>query len=106
MAVARGRGVFIAPEPMKQWFQIPGIVWVPLVDVESMYAAVLWQSGPPCPLVRTLIAAARALSLEVEARAVAGELAVADEAAIQAPEPTFARCFPSIGGSNSNVLAR
>jgi DNA-binding transcriptional LysR family regulator len=71
MAVARGRGVFIAPEPVRQWFQIPGVVWVPLVDAPSVPAAVIWPSGPPSPLVRTLIASARALTAEAEALAVA-----------------------------------
>lgn len=59
MSVARGRGIWIAPSPVRDWAQVPGVVWLPLADARPAKAAVLWLSDTPVDVIAGLIDALR-----------------------------------------------
>lgn len=62
MLVARGRGVWLAPEPLARYFPLPGISWVPVSDAAPSYLAVVWMPGAPEPLISQLVTQVRALT--------------------------------------------
>ncbi|HEU5355461.1 MAG TPA: LysR family transcriptional regulator [Actinocrinis sp.] len=62
MLVARGRGVWLAPEPLARYFPLPGISWVPVSDAAPSYLAVVWMPGAPEQLIAQLVAQVRALT--------------------------------------------
>jgi len=62
MLVARGRGVWFAPEPLARYFPLPGISWVPVEDVAPSYLAVVWLPGAPETLIARLVEQVRALT--------------------------------------------
>ncbi|WP_051450150.1 LysR family transcriptional regulator [Actinospica robiniae] len=62
MLVARGRGVWFAPEPLARYFPLPGVVWVPVTDVEPSYLAVVWMPGAPEALIAHLVEHVRGLT--------------------------------------------
>jgi DNA-binding transcriptional LysR family regulator len=62
MLVARGRGVWLAPEPLARYFPLPGVSWVPVPDAAPSYLAVVWMPGAPEQLISQLVAAVRALT--------------------------------------------
>lgn len=55
--VARGRGVWLAPEPLAAYFPAPRVRWVPVVDAAPSYLAVVWTARAPESLVSRLVAA-------------------------------------------------
>ncbi len=62
MLVARGRGVWLAPEPMARYFPLPGISWVPVRDAAPSHLAVVWMPGAEEPLISRLVEHVRALT--------------------------------------------
>lgn len=62
MLVARGRGVWFAPEPLARYFPLPGISWVPVSDAAPSYLAVVWLPGAPQPLITQLVEQVRTLT--------------------------------------------
>lgn len=62
MLVARGRGVWFAPEPLARYFPLPGVTWVPVTDLEPSYLAVVWMPGAPEALIAHLVEQVRGLT--------------------------------------------
>ena len=59
LAVARGRGIWLAPEPLSRWAPVSGVRWIPVSDAAPMELALVWSAGAPEPLVARLIAEVR-----------------------------------------------
>ncbi|WP_018351800.1 LysR family transcriptional regulator [Longispora albida] len=57
--VARGKGVWLAPEPIARWAPAPGVAWVPVTGAEPFELAVVWTGRAQEPLVARLIAELR-----------------------------------------------
>jgi len=62
MLVARGRGVWFAPEPLARYFPRPGVAWVPVTDAAPSHFAVVWMPGAPQPLISQLVEQVRTLT--------------------------------------------
>jgi hypothetical protein len=62
MLVARGRGIWLAPEPLSQYFPMPKVTWRPVTDAPPSMLAVVWTPGAPQPLVTGLIAQVRRIT--------------------------------------------
>ena len=62
MLVARGRGVWLAPEPLARYFPLPGVSWVPVSDAAPSYLAVVWMPGAAERPISQLVAHVRALT--------------------------------------------
>ncbi|NUS13768.1 MAG: LysR family transcriptional regulator, partial [Streptomyces sp.] len=60
--VARGRGVWLAPEPLSRYFPMPRVVWVPVTDAAPSQLALVWTQRSPDALMAALAAQARALA--------------------------------------------
>ncbi|GAA0918092.1 LysR substrate-binding domain-containing protein [Nonomuraea longicatena] len=56
LMVARGRGVWLAPEPLSRWVPAVNVRWVPVSDAEPSELAVVWGERAPEPLVARLVA--------------------------------------------------
>ncbi|MEY9856927.1 DNA-binding transcriptional LysR family regulator [Catenulispora sp. GAS73] len=56
--VRRGHGVWFAPIAMAEWAVCPGVVLVPVTDMEPVELAVAWTDAAPRELVDRLVAAA------------------------------------------------
>ncbi|WP_035849786.1 LysR family transcriptional regulator [Kitasatospora azatica] len=54
LAVARGRGVWLAPEPLSRWAASPGVRWLPVRDAAPSHLAVAWTDRAPALLVSRL----------------------------------------------------
>jgi DNA-binding transcriptional LysR family regulator len=59
MLVARGRGIWLAPQPVEHWSVVPGVTWLPVLDAEPTSAAVLWRPDAPRDLMTSLVAEVR-----------------------------------------------
>ncbi|MCX4749461.1 LysR family transcriptional regulator [Kitasatospora sp. NBC_01287] len=60
LAVARGRGVWLAPEPLSRWAPAaPGVSWLPVRDAAPSHLALTWSSRAPEPLLTRLVAELR-----------------------------------------------
>ncbi|MYW05291.1 LysR family transcriptional regulator [Streptomyces sp. SID3343] len=59
LAVARGRGVWLAPQPLARWAPVPSVRWVPIEDAEPSPLAVVWTSRASESLISTLVAEVR-----------------------------------------------
>ncbi len=57
--VARGRGVWLAPEPLARYFPLPKVRWLPVVDAAPSHLAVVWTSRTPESLISRLVVEAR-----------------------------------------------
>jgi DNA-binding transcriptional LysR family regulator len=62
MLVARGRGVWLAPEPLSRYFPMPKITWLPVTDAAPSDLAVVWTPQVPRPLMTRLVAEVRCLT--------------------------------------------
>ncbi|MGF6889139.1 DNA-binding transcriptional LysR family regulator [Nocardia sp. GAS34] len=62
LMVARGRGVWLAPSTVGDWVTMPGICWVPVVDAEPSYLAVVWVPSAPTELISRLVSEVRAIT--------------------------------------------
>lgn len=62
MLVARGRGVWLAPEPLARYFPMRGVTWVPVADAAPSYLALVWMPGAPEALIAHLIEHVRGLT--------------------------------------------
>ncbi|MFI1586008.1 LysR family transcriptional regulator [Embleya sp. NPDC020630] len=61
LTVARGRAVWLAPEPIGRWAPAAGVRWIPVVDAAPSVLAVVWTERAPEPLVARLIAEVRSI---------------------------------------------
>ncbi|MFF5206602.1 LysR family transcriptional regulator [Streptosporangium sp. NPDC000396] len=59
LMVARGRGIWLAPEPLSRWAPAVNVRWLPVTDAEPYELAVVWNLRAPGPLVARLIAEVR-----------------------------------------------
>ncbi|MGF6884780.1 DNA-binding transcriptional LysR family regulator [Nocardia sp. GAS34] len=66
LTVARGRGVWLAPEAVAVWASVPGIRWIPVVDAEPTYLAVVWVPSAPTQLIAQLTCVVRTITGWVE----------------------------------------
>lgn len=62
LLVARGRGVWLAPEPISRYFPSPKVRWLPVTDAEPSTLVAVWTPEAPTPLVTRMIAEVRALT--------------------------------------------
>src|SRR5690606_13409659 len=62
LAVARRRGVWLAPEPISRYSPHPRVRWLPVVDAEPSTLVAVWTAAAPVPLVTRLVAETRALT--------------------------------------------
>ena len=60
--VARGRGVWPAPEPLSRCFPVPRGSWVPVADAAPSRLALVWTERSPGALMAALAAQARAVT--------------------------------------------
>lgn len=66
MQVRRGRGIWLAPEPLARWAgDLPGVQWIPVTGAEPFQMAVVWPPHAPSDLVATLVAQARSVNTVV-----------------------------------------
>lgn len=73
MQVRRGRGIWLAPEPLARWAgEFPGVQWMPVTGADAFRMAVAWLPPVPSELIATLVA---------QARSVSGSLTLADHGA-------------------------
>ncbi|MEU7900783.1 LysR family transcriptional regulator [Nonomuraea sp. NPDC049152] len=56
LMVARGRGIWLAPEPLSRWAPATNVQWLPVTDAEPCELAVVWVPRAPESLVARLIA--------------------------------------------------
>ncbi|MDI2131121.1 LysR family transcriptional regulator [Yinghuangia seranimata] len=59
LMVARGRGVWLAPETLARWIPAVNVRWVPVVDAEPVDLAVVWTDRAPGDLIATVVDAVR-----------------------------------------------
>jgi DNA-binding transcriptional LysR family regulator len=62
MLVARGKGIWLAPEPLSRYFPMPKIAWLPVEDAAPSKLAVVWTPRAPEPLITTLTAEVRRIT--------------------------------------------
>jgi len=62
LEVARGRGVWMAPEPLGRAAPTGGSRWIPVSDAGSFDLAVVWTDRAPAPLIARMIAEVRAIT--------------------------------------------
>lgn len=60
--VARGRGVWLAPEPLSRYFPMPRVVWRPVEDAAPSHLALVWTARTPESLMARLVAEVRAIT--------------------------------------------
>ncbi|MEW9552355.1 LysR family transcriptional regulator [Nonomuraea sp. NPDC050783] len=59
LEVGRGRGVWLAPQPLHALTSVGNLRWIPISDAEHFDLAVVWPDRAPQPLVTRLIAEVR-----------------------------------------------
>lgn len=64
LTVARGRGIWLAPEPLARWVPAMNIRWIPVADAEPIELALAWTDDGPEDLIATTVAEVRALVAE------------------------------------------
>ncbi|HEY7263858.1 MAG TPA: LysR family transcriptional regulator [Trebonia sp.] len=65
MQVKRGRGIWLAPEPLARWAgNCSGVRWIPVTGAETFQMAVVWPPHAPTDLVAALVAQARSLGTD------------------------------------------
>jgi DNA-binding transcriptional LysR family regulator len=62
LLVARGRGVWLAPEPLSRYFPIPRVSWLPVVDAAPSRLALVWTARAQEPLMARLAAEVRKIT--------------------------------------------
>ena len=62
MLVARGRGVWLAPEPLTRYFPAPRVRWLPVTDAAPSHLAVVWAAHAPETLIARLVAEVRGIT--------------------------------------------
>ena len=65
MQVKRGRGIWLAPEPLARWAgTCSGVRWIPVTEAETFQMAVVWPPQAPTELIAALVAQARSVGKE------------------------------------------
>ncbi|MFB9525927.1 LysR substrate-binding domain-containing protein [Nonomuraea roseola] len=59
MMVARGKGVWLAPEPLSRWVPVTNVRWRPVSDAVPSELALVWTARAPQRLVARMIAEVR-----------------------------------------------
>jgi hypothetical protein len=62
MLVARGRGVWLAPEPLSRYFPMPRVRWLPVEDAAPSHLALVWRPVASEALIARLVAEVRAIT--------------------------------------------
>ena len=62
MLVARGKGIWLAPEPLSRYFPMPKVTWRPVADAAPSELAVVWTPQAPQPLVARLVTEVRRIT--------------------------------------------
>lgn len=62
MLVARGKGIWLAPEPLSRYFPMPKVTWLPVADAAPSDLAVVWTPQAPQPLVTRLVTEVRRIT--------------------------------------------
>jgi DNA-binding transcriptional LysR family regulator len=59
LEVGRGRGIWLAPQPLKTLLPTGNVRWIEITDAEPFDLAVVWADHAPQPLITRLIAEVR-----------------------------------------------
>jgi DNA-binding transcriptional LysR family regulator len=62
MLVARGKGIWLAPEPLSRYFPMPKVTWLSVADAAPSELALVWTPQAPQPLVSRLVAEVRRIT--------------------------------------------
>ncbi|WP_067822372.1 LysR family transcriptional regulator [Nocardia inohanensis] len=62
LMVARGKGVWLAPEPLSRWIPLTSVVWRPVTDAPPSELAVVWTDTAPHALIARMIAEVRLIT--------------------------------------------
>lgn len=62
MLVARGRGIWLAPEPLSRYFPMPKVTWRPVADAAPSELALVWTPQVPAGLAARLLAEVRRIT--------------------------------------------
>ncbi|MEV0248237.1 LysR family transcriptional regulator [Nocardia sp. NPDC050712] len=62
LAVARGKGVWLAPEPLSRWIPASTVEWRPVKDADVSELALVWTGQTSQPLIARMIAEVRAVT--------------------------------------------
>lgn len=63
--LAAGRGVCLVPATAARYYARPGVVYVPVIDADSVPISLAWRDGADQPLLRVVVDAARLVSREL-----------------------------------------
>ncbi|MEU4328993.1 LysR family transcriptional regulator [Nonomuraea dietziae] len=59
LEVGRGRGIWLAPQPLRALIPVGNLCWIPISDAERFDLAVVWNDRAPQSLITRLIAEVR-----------------------------------------------
>ncbi|MFE9580402.1 LysR substrate-binding domain-containing protein [Nocardia sp. NPDC006044] len=61
LMVARGKGVWLAPEPLTRWIPGTAVVWRPVTDAPASDLAIVWTDTAPQHLIARMVAEVRTI---------------------------------------------
>ncbi|NUS74107.1 MAG: LysR family transcriptional regulator [Corynebacteriales bacterium] len=73
LGVARGRGIWLAPEPLSGVALADNLRWIPISDGEPFELAIVWSEHAPESMIARLIAEARTITGYVREPQVVGQ---------------------------------
>lgn len=62
LLVARGRGVWLAPEPLSRYFPMPRVTWLPVTDAAPSHLALVWTARSSDLLMQRIAAQVRVIT--------------------------------------------
>jgi DNA-binding transcriptional LysR family regulator len=71
--IAAGNGVSLTPASTERYYGRPGVVFVPVTDVETSAVVVAWRKGPINPLVAAFVEVAHEVARDFGAKATGGQ---------------------------------
>ncbi|WP_283137052.1 LysR family transcriptional regulator [Rhizohabitans arisaemae] len=68
MTVARGKGIWLAPEPLSHWVPVTNVRWLPVSDADPSELGLVWTDRAPEQLIARMIAEVRTVTGWTESR--------------------------------------
>jgi DNA-binding transcriptional LysR family regulator len=62
LEVGRGRGIWLAPQPLEKLMPVANVRWIPITGAEPFDLAVVWNEGAPQTLITRLVAEVRTIT--------------------------------------------
>ncbi|UGT43570.1 LysR family transcriptional regulator [Nocardia yamanashiensis] len=62
LMVARGKGIWLAPEPLSRWIPVSTVIWRPVPDAPPSHLALVWTDTAPHALIARMIAEVRTIT--------------------------------------------